>query len=344
MDRLWPVLEKQLQWFLDRRTSRGLVHAREFYLHFDNPIAYHECEGATLNAMVFGALKDAAYLAGKTARRAQAARYSEAADALAEAYNEHLWDEANGTYYAGLKEGEKKLLTRWPDKSFERYFASLDQLGHNFPATPQAAVMALYEGLVPPSRLASVRKYLLERHGEFISPVSYLFAFHAMYEMNTDEADQVALDTMRRRWAVMVDRKMPGTLGEQFGDESYYCHDFGPIPAAFLAGRVLGVRRVGPIGAKRIAIEPRLGDLTTAEGVVVTRHGPVRVAWNRVADGRLRFEVSVPEGVTARLSVPVRSPEATLTIDGRVSQDAKVCGRYLTTTLQPGKHQGSVTP
>ena len=106
----------------------------------------------------------------------------------------------------------------------------------------------------------------------------------------------------------------------------------------------MGVRRAGPVGDKRLTIQPRLGDLTEAEGIVVTRHGPVPVAWNAEATVGSDFEFTVPDGVTARLSVPVRSPEATLTIDGRVSQDAKVCGRYLTTTLQPGKHQGSVTP
>lgn len=63
VERQWPVLEKLMQWFLDRRTERGLVHAREFFLHFDNPIAFHECEGATLNGLVYGALADAAYLA-----------------------------------------------------------------------------------------------------------------------------------------------------------------------------------------------------------------------------------------------------------------------------------------
>lgn len=342
VDRLWPTLETVMRWFVERRTVRGLVHAREFYLHFDNPIAYLECEGSTLNALVYRALADAAVLARRTGRTQRAVHFTRAASALATAYNRHLWSEEKGTYLAGLKEGEKKLLTQWPDPSFKRYFAAVNQSRPELPPTPQAALMALHAGLVPKERLSRVQNYVLARHGELLAPVSYLFAFESLYAMDTEVADREALDTMRRRWAIMVGRKMPGTLGEQFGDESYYCHDFGPIPAAFLADRVLGVRRVGEVGTRRIAIEPRLGDLQTAEGIVCTHHGPVEVAWSRRPSGGLVFTVVVPVGVTADLSVPA-PPGAQLRIGGR-TRATKVRGRFLTTTLRPGRHEGEVRP
>jgi hypothetical protein len=344
VDRLWPVTERLVAWFLARRTERGLVRAREFYLHFDNPIAFHECEGATLNAMVYSMLRDAASLAASTGRRSQAARWGRAARDLAAAFNRHLWDAEKGAYLAGLKEGEKRLLTRWPDASFDRYFAAIDQSIPAFPPTPQATVMALVKGLVPPDRLAMVRRTLMERHNEFLSPVSYLFAFEAMYEMDTDAADLEALQTMRRRWATMVGRSMPGTLGEQFGDESYYCHDFGPIPAAFLSARVLGVRRVGPLSRKRLLIEPRLADLREASGVVCTRHGPVAVAWERTLSGGLRFKVSVPEGVTAELALPMPAEGAALTLDGKPRRAPTRRGRFATLNLRGGDHSGSMEP
>jgi len=344
VEREWPVLEKVMTWFLDRRTERGLVNAREFFLHFDNPIAFHECEGATLNALAYRALLDAAYLAERTGKPAQAAQYSRAASSLAEAYNEYLWDESSGTYYAGLKKGEKKLLSRWKDESYERYYASIDQDKEFFPPTPQAALTALNRGLVPDSKVTAVQEYFLKHHCELISPMAYLFAFDVLYQMNTDEADQEAIDTMRERWAIMVGRKMPGTLGEQFGDKSYYCHDFGPIPSAYLSAYVLGVRRSGPICEKRITIEPRLGDLTEAEGVVVTRHGPVPIAWKRGTGGQLTFECTVPAGVTADFSIPLPSAAPTLTIDGKVIDNTTAKGRFFTVELRSGKHTGSIRP
>jgi glycogen debranching enzyme len=96
VDHLWPTLETVMKWFLERRTERGLVLAREFYLHFDNPIAYMECEGATLNALVYRALAAAAALARHTGRKSRAAHFARAASALATAYNHHLWCEESG--------------------------------------------------------------------------------------------------------------------------------------------------------------------------------------------------------------------------------------------------------
>jgi alpha-L-rhamnosidase len=344
VERQWPVLETLIKWFLDRRTARGLVLAREFYLHFDNPVAFHVCEGATLNAFVYGALVDAAWLAKKTGRMERAAEYAEAARQLAEAYNRYLWDENSGTYYAGLEAGEKKLITPWPHEPWKKYYAAIDQEKEFLPATVQAAVMALSRGLVPENRLNSVRKYLLGHHHEFVSPVSYLYAFEAFYQMNTKEADQEAIEVMRKRWALMVGRKMPGTLGEQFDDQSYYCHDFGPVPSAFLSSYVLGVRRDGPLENKRIIIEPRLGDLTQASGVVITRHGPVPVEWNRMEHGGLGFRLVIPPGVTASVSFPKLSENPRLTINGKVERQAKVSSRFLTIKLGPGEYSGNITP
>ena len=142
----------------------------------------------------------------------------------------------------------------------------------------------------------------------------------------------------------MVSRKMPGTLGEQFDDKSYYCHDFGPIPSAFLGSYVMGVRRDGPIENKRIIIEPRLGDLTEVQGVVVTRHGPVAVEWKRIKTGGIDFIIDIPAGVTASVSIPRPSDKPTLTIDGKINRKAKHTNRFVTVELGPGKHTGVIAP
>jgi alpha-L-rhamnosidase len=142
----------------------------------------------------------------------------------------------------------------------------------------------------------------------------------------------------------MVGRKMPGTLGEQFDDKSYYCHDFGPIPSTFLSSYVLGVRRDGPIWHKRIIVQPRLGDLTEAEGVVVTRFGPVPVEWKRLAGGSLGFRINVPDGVKATVSIPRLSGLPILIVDGNAESRAKPTDRFLTFELGPGDHKGTISP
>ena len=205
-------------------------------------------------------------------------------------------------------------------------------------------MMALNQGLVPEDRRDAVRRYMRAHAGELMSPYSHLFLFEELYKMNSQETDTEVLQIIRNRWATMIARKDPGTLAEQFLNCTYVCHDFGTIPASFLSEYVLGIRMDGPVWNKRIIIEPRLGDLNEAEGVVVTRHGPVPDAWKRATDGRLDFESTVPDGETADLSIPRPSATPTLTIDGKVIGEATARGRFLSVELRSGKHTGSIKP
>jgi len=123
---LWPVLTRQIKWFLHRRTQRGLVKAREWFLHFDNPVNFqYDCEGTTLNACIYRAVKDSAYLADVLGKKEQAEQYAAAADNLARSFNRHLWDETSQTYYAGIKEGKKepsRLSLYWGGEKVRAYF------------------------------------------------------------------------------------------------------------------------------------------------------------------------------------------------------------------------------
>ena len=104
---IWPVIVTQLNWFLDRRTVRGLVRAREWIV-WGNPMGYQTCEGTGLNAYVYKALVDAAYLGGLIGESVQAAQYEQAAITLSKSINSVLWDETLGTYHSGFfADGDK---------------------------------------------------------------------------------------------------------------------------------------------------------------------------------------------------------------------------------------------
>ena len=150
----------------------------------------------------------------------------------------------------------------------------------------------------------------------------------------------------------MVKDKDPGTLREQFSDCTYVCHDFGPIPAAFLSEYLLGVRMDGPVWNKHIVIAPRLGDLNEAKGIVVTRYGPVPVSWKKAADGRsLAFRFQIPTGVTARISIPKVSEQPTLIVNGKalvtkgkVKGQVESSDRVITMTIGAGVYSGRMLP
>ncbi|MFA6240881.1 MAG: alpha-L-rhamnosidase N-terminal domain-containing protein [Candidatus Hydrogenedentales bacterium] len=320
--KVWPYVTKQLQWFLEHRTERGLVKAREFVFP-GNPLCYSVCEGATLNAYVFAALKDAAYLAealGDTGKRDE---YAAAASDIQKSLYEYLWDNTIGAFKGSLAEDGSKTAP-----------------------TVHAAIMALYFDAVPEEARPRLEQWLLENEArEGVSAFVHMFLFEVLYRINSDKADQLVLDLTRTRWKTMSESET-GTAWEGFGPGEY-CHNMGSAPTLFLSRYVLGVRVDGPVKNRRIIVEPRLGDMEHAEGVVVTEFGPVPVRWNRNKEtGALTFECSVPKGISATLSLPAAAGDAELKIDGRVVPSGEISrqGRFLQTALPSGDHSGSLPP
>jgi hypothetical protein len=136
-----------------------------------------------------------------------------------------------------------------------------------------------------------------------------------------------------------------GTVWEGFAPGEN-CHEAGAVPAYFLSAYVLGVRLDGPVMNKRLVIEPRLGDLRHAAGVVVTEHGPVPVSWSRTADGAvLDFTLEVPTAIQATLSLPRLGKKAEICLDGRKIDSATLIfrGRWIHLEIGPGKHVGRIS-
>ena len=122
-------------------------------------------------------------------------------------------------------------------------------------------------------------------------------------------------------------------------------HEAGAYPAYFLSAFVLGVRTEYGADGLELIIEPRLGDLNEAEGVVLCEYGPVPVSWKRTDANQLTFNFSIPEGVDATVSIPMISDKATLTMDGKtLLKKGDLTTRYFTVKLESGDHSGVVTP
>lgn len=348
---MWPALTGQMAWFQARVDPDGLVLARE-YTSFDNALAYITCEGATLNAFIYKALNDSAYLGNVIGSNAQARAYSQAATNLATAFEQNLWNASAGTYNSGILNGQ----TLGP--------------------TTHAALIALDRGIVPTNHLASVRNWFLANYknpGTFnVSsnpnylnwiqqvvginmPVTYYWVFNQLYAMDAPSMDLQALSEIRRRWSDMATNRVDtGTTTECFTDVnggSESCHNYGSVPAWFLSSYVLGVRLEGPVWTNRILIEPRLGDLTYANGVVVTEHGPVPVSWNQSGNGQLlTFAFTVPSGVRATVHLPKTSNTNTLILNGvtlvdqgNATNSVGVTGRWFTLDLPAGTNTGTLT-
>lgn len=297
-------------------------------------------QGGALNAFYFKSLLDSAAISTTLGYDADAAAFSTAALAVQTAFNEVLFDNATGTYSAGV------LPT-----------------GEVLGPSVHAALLALERGIVPLARVESVRVWFLANYKNAGSthcctnndtpamiaaksgidfPVVYYWVFRVLYSMDTAAGDTEALSEMRRRWGPMVSGSPDiDTLWESFQD-SESCHNYGAVPAFFLSSYVLGVRLDGPAARRALLVEPRLGDLTDAAGTVVTELGVVRVAWARVG-GALTFALELPEGMATAALRLADCDGATLVVNGAATPTSQD-GRYAVAMLGlGGNFTGSIS-
>ncbi len=329
---IWPVIVRQMDYFLARRTPRGLVLAREWVV-WGNPVGYVTCEGAGLNAFVYGALADAAHLGRAVGETATAERFEQAARDLAGAFDRVLWNESAGNYASACYPDDVRALPENRDHQ-----PKLAQEHDRLVPTMFSALWALDQGIVPEGKRGRVREFLLHHRGEAGRIMTFYYLFKQLYAAGTPELDREVLDTLRTKWANMADSPWQVSW-EEFADASK-AHIYGMLPGYFLSAYVLGVRPEMPASTHQLLIEPRLGDLTSAEGVVVTEFGLVPVSWRRGPAG-LRFHVEVPDGTTATLRLPAPRAGGGLELNGR---DAPVRseGRCLVTVLPAGRYNGLV--
>jgi alpha-L-rhamnosidase len=349
---MWTNAAALAEWYLSQLTSNGLLLARE-YTSFDNPLAYITCEGATINAFFYSALKISGELAQILGKTGEAAFFVKTASDLREAFNSKLWNDREMAYNAAIYQNR------------------------NLNPTAHAQLIALHYGLVPTDRIWHARQWFLTNYRNpgmkhvcnnagfemminmkagVNMPIVYNWLFDELYRMDTAEHDKEVLDEIRRRWSSMVWlQKDAGTLSESFTNEKgegshESCHNYGSTPAYFLSSFVLGVRRNSSVTMKKLIVEPRLGDLTWADGIVVTEFGPVPVSWKKSDDGlRLHFSITMPDGIQAEIRLPAFSDHDTLVINdennqpqGNIVNFTKSRGRWLVADNVTGVFAGHI--
>ena len=105
-------------------------------------------------------------------------------------------------------------------------------------------------------------------------------------------------------------------------------HAWGAAPANIIPRWLLGVRPLEP-GFTKAVIQPQLGSLQRASGVVPTRWGGIGVTVTNGEGEPFSLTIDLPEGVTARAGVPQPGPGATtVQLDGK-RVDAESEGGYL---------------
>lgn len=198
------------------------------------------------------------------------------------------------------------------------------QLGHN--NLKQAAALMAIGGLMNPSDAADKVVGVNGAVG-----FSTFYGYYMLESLALAGQYQLGLDIIRQYWggmldlgattfwedfnlewvkeAARLDELTPAGKKDIHGDFGAYCypgyrhslcHGWSSGPAAWLSDHVLGIKVVKP-GAKRVLIEPHLGDLDWAEGTYPTPEGVLWVRHERQADGRVKTRVKAPKGVAYTL-------------------------------------------
>jgi hypothetical protein len=162
-----------------------------------------------------------------------------------------------------------------------------------------------------------------------------------LYDLDQAPHDLRVLEMMREGWKAMEASPLDCSWeGIDVGGGSK-AHIYGMYPSYFLSSYVLGVRWQDGVPLNRkLLIQPHLGDLTEAEGTVVTEAGPVFVSWKCAAEGGLSFKLKIPEGKGATLALPP-GPSKVFEVDGKPVSTREAGSRMLI-SLSPGEHTGSL--
>ena len=330
---IWPAVVSQMDYFLERRTPRGLVRARDWVV-WGNPLGYFTGETTTLNAFVQRALADTGFIGGLIGEKKTAVKFSAAATALAQAINANLWDEADGCYYSGYFTDEDMAANQATKRKF-----NLPRTNNLTPTTLHANVFALERGIVPADRQARVVQKILEQQRTLKGGAVMIYHYVAglLYGLDRPDLDARVLELWRKNWQAMVQSPWECSW-EDLGGGSH-AHIYGMFPGYFLSTYVLGVRRDAPVAEKKILIEPHLGDLIQAGGVVVTEFGPVPATW-KLEGGKLNFKITAPTNAKTTLALPLKPGLDSVQLDG-ATQKGNIQGSRLILTLRPGAHAGS---
>jgi hypothetical protein len=245
----------------------------------------------------YRAYRDGAWLLRQVGDTANAAKYEQRAAAIKMACDQYLLDPATGTYGP-----------RW-----------------------QTNAMAVVSGIAGPERYDAIWNSVLSKVGRqsdgglIISPYYNYYVVSAMARMGHRKE---ALDWIRTYWGGMIAEGAtsfwegydPAWYKDNFhaslqsdNQSGYFvslAHAFASGPTAWLMEEVLGIRSTGP-GFSTVDIRPELAGLAYARGAEPTPHGLLKVDVTP-----LRTVVDLPDGVTARVSVPTSGLSSQVLVNG----------------------------
>lgn len=278
-----PTIERMLRWYAPYQTASGVLKDVGEWNLVDWGSVLVEDTSSILTALWARGLAEFAEMAGWLEENASR-RWAEGLYARAKAGFEVFWDEARGSYIDHIKDGAPQA-----------------------PMSQIAGAAAVCSGLAPQERWARIMRTVTDPHrlvvrswtgaetGEY-SAEKIMNQMRGIYEVNWDAAHEIviaqpfmsyvvhdavalagladSLPDLYGRWAQFFEGGYD-TIGECWGWGTHV-HGWSCTPTRDMIFYTLGVTPAEP-GYGRVRIEPQLGRLRWARGLVPSPHGLIRV-------------------------------------------------------------------
>jgi hypothetical protein len=299
---LYPAYCHLLDAVLVRRGADGTVTNTTVFIEWVLPDSVRNgVENTAYHALLARALSSLAKVARRLGDSDRAARYDEAARAVAGVLEARFWDSEAGAFVDGTRAGAQSR-SHTPISSA---WASLWGLTSK---AQDGQLRAFWQAELGPTAPRSTR----------VSPYGGFFVLGALYRQGLAG---LAEDYMRRYWAPML-ADPEGTLWEHFDRRSgTSSHAWSAAPTYYLSTEVLGVGLGYPdaVDGTELLIAPRAESLSWARGRVPHPRGDISVDWRIDAD-LLRLSVSVPDGLRYRVEPRGRLASLRLELNGRLER------------------------
>ncbi len=249
-----------------------------------------------LNALYYGTLQDAAYLADQADDAQRAADWKNKSDGIRQQVNELLYLPAENRYATNIYQGEV------------------------YPPTPHAQAWALAYDLVPPEQVDQVASALIELLSP--DPQDPNLDIYGMYwvleALGRSDHIPEGVEIIERYYGYMLDSGATAWW-EQFDADQYYTaslsHVWGGSPTWFLSTYVLGAKWESP---GRWSVSPAFSGVSHTAGSIPVDAGLLQVAWERQMCDQGLIDITSAEETSGVLTVPFLEQILEVTRDGWV--------------------------
>ena len=174
--------------------------------------------------------------------------------------------------------------------------------------------LALLSGMLPADMYSRVARALCDDEG--LLRAGPYFSYYVCRALHRVGAGKRLVDRLRT-WQTFLDVGFK-TFPEHGIVSRSDCHAWNAHPLFHMLTGILGVRP-GGLGFDSVVIEPHMGDLRQADGVVPHRLGDICVNF-RAADGALHATIELPGGLSGQLRwpgqiIPLHEGAQQLTLD-----------------------------